>query len=121
MYLVLLPHLILHVAHRLRVNGSGVGEYGGRARGQPAAASPGGDNYVRASRYGSAVRDRPVRRLSPRAGHLRVVAPHKDEVEGERAHEENEQGAAHLVRARVRARARVRPDAEGEDEGEACG
>ena len=39
MYLVLLPHLILHVAHRLRVNGSGIGEYGGRALGQPAAAA----------------------------------------------------------------------------------
>ena len=40
--------------------------------------------------------------------HLRVIAPHKDEVEREHAHEENEHGAARLVRARVRVRVRAR-------------
>ena len=38
MYLVLLSHLILHVAHRLGVNGSGIGEYGGSELEQQTAA-----------------------------------------------------------------------------------
>ena len=55
MYLVLLPHLILHVAHRLRVNGSGVGECGGRALEHATAAARSG----RASPPLPGVPDRP--------------------------------------------------------------